>query len=100
MNAAYLVSLLPLLACPLGMGLMLWLMIHTKKHQTPPETRDAGVPSGVAGARPADRLGVLRAHLRDVAAQQAALAAQLEQRGDEAGPPMSTDVRDVAALTR
>ena len=33
----YILSLLPVLACPVGMGLMIWLMMRQGKEQTPPD---------------------------------------------------------------
>ena len=33
----YILSLLPVLACPLGMGLMMWLMMRQGKEHTPPD---------------------------------------------------------------
>ena len=32
----YLLSLLPVLACPVGMGLMMWLIMRQGKEHTPP----------------------------------------------------------------
>src|SRR6266852_8811184 len=33
----YILSLLPVLACPVGMGLMIWLLMRRGKEQTPPD---------------------------------------------------------------
>ena len=33
----YILSLLPVLVCPVGMGLMVWLMMRMGKEQTPPD---------------------------------------------------------------
>ena len=37
----YILSLLPLLACPVGMGLMMWFMMRGNKQQTPGEVDQA-----------------------------------------------------------
>jgi len=37
MSMQYILSLLPVLACPLGMGLMMWLMMRQGKEHTPPD---------------------------------------------------------------
>src|SRR2546421_1645217 len=37
----YILSLLPLLACPVGMGLMMWFMMRGNKRQTPDEVDQA-----------------------------------------------------------
>ncbi len=34
----YIISLLPLLACPVGMGLMMWFMMRIGKDSTPRES--------------------------------------------------------------
>lgn len=77
-----LVSLLPALACPLGMGLMMWLMTRGSEDRAATATADEASPD--AGAD--DGLASLRAQLGEVEAQQAALAAQIGRFGAADGP--------------
>lgn len=95
MNAAYLLSLLPFLACPLGMGLMMWLMRRANADQT----GDAARPQAGAGA-PEDRLAVLRAQLSNVEAQQAALAGQLATVGEGDGAARALPASATATAPR
>jgi hypothetical protein len=77
-NVAY---LLPLLACPVGMGLMMWLMRRGNggqamgRMQTPAGNAPASQPN--ADASEDERLTQLRAQLGEVQAQQAAIAEQI-----------------------
>ncbi len=81
MNATYLLSLLPLLACPVLMGGMMWLMMHLNKGQP-----GAATPPPVGAVEPGYRLVALRAQLSEVEAQQAALAGHVAalEEGDRA----------------
>jgi hypothetical protein len=81
MNATYLLSLLPLLACPLLMGGMMWLMMRMDKGQP-----GAATPPPAEAVEPGDRLVALRAQLGEVEAQQAALAGHVAvlEEGDRA----------------
>lgn len=85
MNATYLLSLLPLLACPLGMGLVMWLMMRGHKDQSgaamPKPMDHAALPPAAPTVDAPDRLTALRAQLQQVEAQQAALAGHLAQLG-------------------
>ncbi len=82
MNTTYLLSLLPLLACPLLMGGMMWAMMRMNKDQDPaPPPMRQEAPAPVADANPGTRLAALRAQLGAVEAQQVALAARLGQLG-------------------
>jgi len=41
----YILSWLPVLACPVGMGLMMWFMMRGNKQQTPGEVNQAQMPT-------------------------------------------------------
>lgn len=87
-------STLTWLACPIGMGLLMWLMMGTNRRQGmgPPQTpQDAPASPPMAAASPDDRLGQLRAQLGDVRAQQAAIAAQIDQQSAEDHPAEPRD---------
>ena len=83
---------LPLLACPLGMGLMMWMMMRGKKDTPMQEMQgqagDVAVNQPSTALNPDDRLTILHAQLDDVQAQIARLAA--ESRPSEARHEMPT----------
>ncbi len=81
MNATDLLSLLPLLACPLLMGGMMWLMMRMNEGRS-----GAATPPPAGAVEPRDRLVALRAQLGEVEAQQAALAGHVAalEEGDRA----------------
>lgn len=93
-----LVYLLPALACPVGMGLMMWLMMRGQQGHpmSPPAT------AGPAGVNPAprapavavdsdDRLAQLHAQLADIETRQAAIATEIERlAAAEPEPPAPT----------
>lgn len=94
-----LVSLLALLACPLGMGLMMWMMMGmSKRQQAGPASAPAEpVPSGrrsVDGG-PDARLAELRAQLEEIRAQQAAIAGEIGRLSAEEAGPAPGDVTRV-----
>ena len=47
----YILSLLPVLACPVGMGLMMWLMMRQGKEHRPPDTSPQREDRPVASPR-------------------------------------------------
>jgi hypothetical protein len=47
----YILSLLPVLACPVGMGLMMWLIMRQGKEQTPPDAAPQREDRSVASPR-------------------------------------------------
>lgn len=101
MNVTYLVSLLPLLVCPLAMGLVMWLMMRGHQGQAGEalvNPMDATVSPLVATPDSPDRLSVLRAQLEQVEARQAALAAHLTRLGAPEQPAESlADARESAS---
>ena len=88
--------LLPALACPVGMGLMMWLMMRRDRGQS---------TGGVAGrspssAAPPDRLAQLRGELDDVRRQQEAIAARITELSTQPAPRSDLAEANVAEATR
>jgi hypothetical protein len=87
--------LLLALACPVGMGLMMWMMMGMNKRQemgglrTPTDDAPATSPTGEATSD--ERLAQLRAQLGEVQAQQAAIVARIAQLSAEEQPTESGD---------
>lgn len=79
-----LLYLLPLLACPVMMGLMMWMMARGNKDQAM-GGHAAPTNNVAANNSPDNRLVVLRAQLSDMEAQQATIAAQIAQLQAEGG---------------
>lgn len=78
----YLLSLLPFLACPVGMGIMMWVMM--RGNQGPMATtvprRDAGEISATPIGRTRDeQVAELRARLSRLQAHQQAIADQITE---------------------
>jgi 2,4-dienoyl-CoA reductase-like NADH-dependent reductase (Old Yellow Enzyme family) len=84
---AYLLSILPLLACPLGMGLMMWMMSRGNKSQSMGgmQMPAQNTPDGQASANlsPDERLAELRAQLSAVQEEQESIAAQMRHLSGE-----------------
>ncbi len=82
-----LLSLLPLLACPIGMGLMMWMMMRGN-HKEATDSNEApsahmAINRSDPAASPDDRLAVLRARLDELQTQRADIAAQIGQLQSE-----------------
>jgi 2,4-dienoyl-CoA reductase-like NADH-dependent reductase (Old Yellow Enzyme family) len=88
-----LLSVLPLLACPIGMGLMMWFMMRMNKSQDAASAPAATAPASATSAAVADdRLAGLRVQLEEVHAQQAAIAAQIERLSTASEPTDPADL--------
>ncbi|MDP9383460.1 MAG: hypothetical protein M3Q29_25615 [Chloroflexota bacterium] len=77
----YALSLLPLLACPVMMGLMMWLMMRANNGEamSPARTPQATATDTVSG----DRLSQLRARLDELQTRPAEVAGQIERLAAE-----------------
>ena len=86
----YAISLLPLLACPLLMGGMMWLMMRTNKGEavSPARTAQATMTDTPPGD---DRLGQLRGQLGELQTRQAEVAGQIERLAAEEQAPGSQE---------
>lgn len=81
-----LLAALPLLACPIGMGIAMWLMMRNKGDQaasSPPPATDARAPGPVNSDA---QLAGLHAQLREVQARQAAVADQIARLASDERP--------------
>lgn len=80
-----------ILLCPLGMGLMMWMMSRGNKRQGTgsPQTPASSTAQRPAATRRADRVGALRGELEALQAQQAAIAGQISRLASQDGesPP-------------
>ncbi|MHB8647522.1 MAG: hypothetical protein ACYDAR_17200 [Thermomicrobiales bacterium] len=92
-----LVYLLPLLACPLGMGLMMWMMARMMggKKETPMQgmqnqAGDVAANQPPTAANPDERLTTLHAQLDDVQGQIARLAAEDRTPASPRGDPLAS----------
>ncbi len=72
----YAISLLPLLACPLLMGGMMWLMMRMNKGEAMSSTETA--QSVVTDTASGDRLSQLRGQLGELQTRQAEIAGHIE----------------------
>lgn len=100
----YLWNLWPMLLCPLLMGPMIWLAMRVNRSREMPRQADRSsdevTAPVVVGAAAGDRLTALRAELQEIAAQQSAIAAQIERLSAEGTPAVPADPTETGTTTR
>ena len=94
---------LPFLACPVMMGLMMWMMRGNKDQAT--TSCELPAHTAAAGNSPDERLALLRAQLADMETRQAGITAQIGQlqaagRVEELPSGVETDPVRLAPLSR
>jgi hypothetical protein len=97
----YIFSLLPLLACPLMMGVMMWMMMRGNQGNqgqgtmvtmtTPPDSVESAASAPPTYRPPEEQIAELQARLTRLQAQQHAIAGQIAALADE--PEESEPVR-------